>query len=299
MTILNTDKTIAVFDIDWTLIKPISGSTFPKDAADWQWLRKSVPSILNQYHEEQYTIIFWTNQTKPWKTTMIENMISQLNFIPYVVICGKGNYKPDINYFWNCIGRKFNYDHLESFMCGDALNRIDDHSSCDLDGSIALGIDCYAPEDIFPDDKDKNLIVKKSNNKEIIIMCGYPGSGKTTIGTSLESAKYKLLSLDEYKTVPKIINYANTIIKHNSLIFDATNMTVAKRKVYVDFATLHEVECRCVFIEMSVQKAIDRISNRVRDGGHKVPKIALYKLRKTFEMPCVQEGFKLLHFTVD
>ena len=45
------NKNLAIFDIDWTIIKPKDGKEFPVDENDWTWLRKSVPDILKKYSE--------------------------------------------------------------------------------------------------------------------------------------------------------------------------------------------------------------------------------------------------------
>ncbi|KFY58368.1 hypothetical protein V496_06177 [Pseudogymnoascus sp. VKM F-4515 (FW-2607)] len=46
-------KKIAAFDLDWTLVKSISGKKFVFDAGDWKWWHPNVPLLLRKlYHEE-------------------------------------------------------------------------------------------------------------------------------------------------------------------------------------------------------------------------------------------------------
>ena len=52
-------KALAIFDVDWTLIKPKNCNTFPKDRNDWQWLRDSVPVVLKRYYRNNYRIVFF------------------------------------------------------------------------------------------------------------------------------------------------------------------------------------------------------------------------------------------------
>lgn len=77
---------IAAFDYDWTLVKPKSGGTFPKNIDDWKWLRSSVPSVLQKYYEKGFCIVVFTNQTKEWKITQIEDSLKTLN-IPIYISC--------------------------------------------------------------------------------------------------------------------------------------------------------------------------------------------------------------------
>ena len=70
-------KNLAIFDIDWTLIKPKDGKEFPKDENDWVWLRKSVPLILQKY-SNTHQLVFLSDQSKLWKLDMIHQMVMVL-----------------------------------------------------------------------------------------------------------------------------------------------------------------------------------------------------------------------------
>ncbi|KAK0611859.1 polynucleotide kinase 3 phosphatase-domain-containing protein [Immersiella caudata] len=56
-------RKIAAFDLDSTLIAPVSGKRHAQDATDWKWWHHSVPGRLRQmYREEGYQVIIFTNQ---------------------------------------------------------------------------------------------------------------------------------------------------------------------------------------------------------------------------------------------
>ena len=38
-------NSLAIFDVDWTIIKPKNGRTFPANRYDWQWLNENVKSF--------------------------------------------------------------------------------------------------------------------------------------------------------------------------------------------------------------------------------------------------------------
>ena len=55
MMLMNIDMPkLAIFDIDWTIIKPKNGRTFPKNRFDWQWLNNSVKSTVQNYERLGY-----------------------------------------------------------------------------------------------------------------------------------------------------------------------------------------------------------------------------------------------------
>lgn len=52
---------VASFDMDFTILKPKEGRTFPKDGNDWEWLNSNVPTVLKSLHEKGYKIVVFTN----------------------------------------------------------------------------------------------------------------------------------------------------------------------------------------------------------------------------------------------
>ncbi|RDA96038.1 hypothetical protein CP533_5935 [Ophiocordyceps camponoti-saundersi (nom. inval.)] len=56
-------KKIAAFDLDSTLIAPLSGKKHGTSPTDWRWWHSSVPQRLRQlYHEEGYRVVILSNQ---------------------------------------------------------------------------------------------------------------------------------------------------------------------------------------------------------------------------------------------
>lgn len=286
---------LAIFDVDWTLIKPLNGRTFPKNENDWQWLYDSVPETLELYHHLGYTVVFLTDQTKPWKITMINNVITHLSFDPILIIStSKSTNKPNTELFYQNITEKFN--KKTSFYVGDALGREGDWSDVDKEVAIKLKIQYYSPEDIFPMDIVEEYDVDANVDQEVVIMVGYQGSGKSTVANQLKSKskKYKIISGDIFKTGKKMIIEADKYIHKYSIIFDATNATIEKRQLYVEYANMYSLPVRCIWINVSLDTAIQRIAQRVQNGGTHISKIALYKLRKSFQEPSNVEGFTLV-----
>lgn len=67
-------------------------------------------------------------------------------------------------------------------MVGDALGRPNDHSDCDLKFAENIGIKILSPEIAFLFESIKKI---PKTTQEIIIMVGFPGSGKTYLSKEI------------------------------------------------------------------------------------------------------------------
>jgi bifunctional polynucleotide phosphatase/kinase len=125
---------------------------------------------------------------------------------------------------------------------------------------------------------------------KVIIMVGFPGSGKSTIARGLDAT---IISGDDLKTAPKMIKAAEAALKTapgQSIVFDATNATKARRAEYVAFARRHNLPAQCIHVATPIEVALER--NKLREKP--VPNIALYLYRKKFEEPTADEGLEII-----
>jgi bifunctional polynucleotide phosphatase/kinase len=285
---------LAMFDYDWTLAKPKSNSPFPKDVDDWQWLTSRVPAVLRELYASGYAIHIFTNQSKEWKHTQIINALKEVDIpITVTVATAKAQYKPNIALF----ERTFE-DHIgqinktDSFFCGDALGRHGDYADSDRRFAENIGVCVITPEEMFSvAEPVQEPVVEPSDTQEVVIMVGYPASGKSTISAHLAQAGYYVASGDSLKTSAKMIKAAETQVRQGkSVVFDATNPTIEKRAEYVEFAKKHGLPVRCIHVATPIEVAQAR--NGARE--HPVPKIVYNVYRKRFEPPTEAEGFQLV-----
>ena len=292
---------IIIFDYDWTLVIPKSGGIFPKDIDDWKFIRDNVPDIIKDYYEKGYGIYIATNQSKSMKIDQIKNVISLLN-IP-ITICianEKSLYKPNID-FLKSVFNNNQFDKIKldkSFMVGDALGRTNDFSNSDLLFAENLGLKCYPPEEIFILSKDKEdekleeIKIEPKNTQEIIIMTGYPGSGKSTIANNIFLKNgYIIISGDIHKTSKKMIKIAISEIEQGkSIVFDSLNPSREKRAEFIDLAKKYNLPSRCIYVSTSFNEAL--IRNNLRPKP--IPKIVYFIFKKNFELPNEDEGCEVI-----
>ena len=291
-------KKIAAFDFDWTLVKPLNGRTFPKDVADQQWLRPSVPEVLKKTYDDGYAIIVFTNQSKVWKIDAIQAQLEPLGF-PITVAIGiaEDDRKPNTTMWDAAVTNK--WDTKKSFYVGDAAGRPGDWSNTDALFAKAVGVAFKTPEDAFPftshviEKASPTLTASQHENAEAIVMIGYPGSGKTTIAKSSFSG-YEYIDGDKLKTGPRMVAAAEkgrTITKCTSFVFDATNASKERRAFYIDWAKSHGIPIRAIWVDVSIDSAMEAAKKRETETGDSIPRIAFYTFRKRFEEPTIDEGF--------
>ena len=286
-------------DFDHTMVTPQNCRKFPKNVDDWEWFDKSVPGKIKEYYDNGYMIVIFTNQSKKWKHEQIQVVAKALNVPVFVVIATeKADYKPNVNLFKNFV-KQNTIDLEHSIFVGDALGRKNDFSDSDKKFADNIGIKSLAPERIFMDTtKTKTLDIldlKLSDIQQVIIMVGYPGSGKTTTARSIcETYKnYIHIYGDICKTVPKTKKAMKEIVKQSkSMIIDATNSSSKKRKEYIDIAKLNGYDVVCIHMTTTMRESYNR--NLKRPDDEKIPLVAYHVFNKYFESPNENEGFKLI-----
>ena len=286
---------MASFDYDWTMVNPKDGKTFPTSIDDWQWMYPNVPEKIKQYYEDGYMIVVFSNQSKKWKCDQIQMVMKQLEIPLFVVIATeKSEYKPNPILFNTPFGEN-SINKEESFFVGDALGRKSDFSDSDKVFAENIGIKWYSPEDIFI---NKNTIfeipiIPLSTSPEIIIMMGYPGSGKSTIAENIcNNENYIHVAGDIYKTSSKMRKASlEYILQSKSIVFDATHSSIKKRKEFIDLGKKYDYEVKCIHVSTSLDISYKR--NKSRCDEKQVPKIAYSVYKKYYEEPTEEEGFTL------
>lgn len=220
------------------------------------------------------------------------------------------------------------------FYCGDAAGRPGDFSSSDLYFANNCEIQFKTPEEIFQNsepvnnlaskvlknmllyskdiwrngklsnprkileiEKDDNLekkIILSTNFKNLIILIGPQGSGKSKISNYL-SKKYNLgvVSRDIQKTKSKMIkkfrDYESNN-EYNGIIIDNTNPTIESRKEWVSLLKENKKWItKFVFLDIDKLKSFHLTKYRQCFGGINIPTVAIHTYYKKLEIPAEDE----------
>ncbi|XP_075977877.1 polynucleotide kinase 3'-phosphatase [Anticarsia gemmatalis] len=334
---VKSSSKIAAFDMDGTLIKTKSGKVHPTDTHDWVIGFPSIEKKLKEHVENGYKLVILSNQAPIGSGRVkindfkkkIEAIVKKLD-VPFQVFLatGKGIYrKPSIG-MWKTLSEQKNgaieIDMDQSFYVGDAAGRLanwapakkKDHSMADKLMAENLGLKFYTPEQFFlghsianvpmakPEfhpkdlkagDFDDNLISKE---KEILVLVGFPGSGKSFLAKLIEKKSgynYTAVCRDVLGSWQKCAAEATKLLQRGkSVIVDSTNPDKESRARWVSLAKESKVQCRCA--RMSANMAHSRHNNKFRElmkiNHLSVNDIVYHTYKNKFVEPSTSEGFK-------
>jgi bifunctional polynucleotide phosphatase/kinase len=248
--------------------------------------------------------------------------------------------KPATGMFW-LLSTKLNngipIDINQSMYVGDAAGRPKvgkqpkDHSSTDLAFALNCGLAFEVPEDLFNKTTEYNSwtktatlsfitpkrlppplhneaavrkyrkMLRPTNNKEIVLIVGLPGAGKSTL-TSIAFPDYVRINQDLLKTRSKCISAANAAISSgSSIIIDATNIKEEIRDQWVVFANMNKLPLRIIVLpfDRDISFHFDNVRSINPLGGvdgisdkRHVPPMIIYSMAKSYEPP---EGDNVMH----
>jgi HAD superfamily hydrolase (TIGR01662 family) len=145
--------------------------------------------------------------------------------------------------------------------------------------------------------------------REILLILGPPGSGKTTVANDYTSKGYLRLNRDTLggkleALVPKLEELILT--KSNSVVLDNTYPTKASRAGIIALGVKHGIPVRALLMSTTLEEAQYNVSQRLiakfgklpssedikhsKDPGV-FPATVLFHYRKIFEAPAISEGF--------
>ena len=315
---------LAIFDLDSTLIKPKNGKSPRNHYTNYIYNYPNVIQKLQDYSQNNYQIVIITNQKvlktesnrKEWidKMNKIQSAIG-IDLIVLAALQDDFYRKPRAGFL------EFIQPNLESFFCGDALGRLSDHSECDLKFALNLNIRCLSPEFVFENEIELSIddveniqfeyapileldyyktfrYVNKNREKEVIIMVGIQGSGKSLLSKWIKQQNafmiYDIISRDIEGTMKKCLDKMDLTLKsgHN-VIIDNTNPTKVARKPFIELSKKYGYKVKIINIQ-NMEDDYNMASHNnyyrhIKFGIPLIPNIALYKFIKDYENPDLTE----------
>lgn len=312
---------LAMFDLDNTLITSKLGKKFPVDENDWKFRFDTIVDTLKALYEENYSIIIVSNQMgivsgrqcpSSWMIKL-NNIVKKLG-INMRVFCATSQNKyrkPNPAFYYDFIpyDTRVNLDYKNSFYCGDACGRKGDFSDTDYKFAKNCSLNFETPEHLFDGQKLElpkisypDIFNLKEQNidftpqkKEMIIMIGYPGSGKSYVSKHLNKIfDYQIVNQDALKTQARCKQLAESIMKNNKcLIIDATNPNKITRAYWIKFAKRHKYTVRTILMTTSHELSMHNNYYRsIKYNVPLVPKIAYNIYKSKFVHPKISEGIK-------
>jgi HAD superfamily hydrolase (TIGR01662 family) len=137
---------------------------------------------------------------------------------------------------------------------------------------------------------------------DIVMMCGFPASGKSTHVQSLCQEGYTVLSRDALGG--NVQDLLPLLENHSRVVLDNTHLTKKSRKPFVDFAKSRGIPIRLIWLDTTIEDCQIRLMKREWDAYNKLfldgkgpkkdphvyPAAVLFKARKDFEQPTCDEG---------
>jgi bifunctional polynucleotide phosphatase/kinase len=302
MNNIYNDIKIAMFDLDFTLIKPKKGK-FPKDENDWIWLYDNTKNVLIEKSKTHYIVIVSNQNGIKTKEKLqifekkLENIYNDIK-IPFAVYVAtlKNEYrKPNIE-MWNVIKKKFKVDNQNTFYVGDAAGRTNDFSDSDIQFAKNINVKFYTPEEFFLNEqKGGEIIIQKYEihyftQPTMIILMGPPATGKSTFYSNYLS-NYDLFSQDIYKTKTKLVKeLMKNLMEKKTCVVEGLLYTKEMRQFYISLGKEHNYKIHLIFLDKDLE--ICKKNNDLREK--KVPCIVYSKYNKYFEEPSLNENIDKL-----
>lgn len=238
--------------------------------------------------------------------TKLKRIIEKLNLpIQVLVATGVNKFRKPMTGMWEYLEENANgglaIDKIRSFYVGDAAGRPvrgsvkKDHSCCDRLLAMNLGLPFFTPEEHFqrakvvtnwtrpefqPTELNENgpqlepsSAVLKASNQEMILIVGYPGSGKShfcRVNYGREAAQYVVVNRDQLGSWQKCVAVAEKALdQKKSVVVDNTSPDVETRRRYIDLARKFKVDIRCFVMSTTYKHAKHNVRFReILDPSH-------------------------------
>lgn len=256
-------------------------------------------------------------------------MIQQRIEVPmqFFIATGSTIYRKPRTGMWKLLEERFNdgikIDRNASFYVGDAAGRPEnkimkkkkDHSCADRLFALNLELSFFTPEEHFlgmgkssswtrPEFNPKSISENtpllephgaelKLKEQELIIMVGFPGSGKSYFAkTHLKG--YEIVNRDTILSMQKCVQTVQEVLqKGKSCVVDNTNPDQGSRRKFIEVARNLGVKTRCFMMNTSYHHSRhNNIFRELTDSTHqKISDMIINTYKVKYAEPKLSEGY--------
>ncbi len=299
------------FDLDDTLVS----QTNVWMPCVWQYLTSTKLAITTN---EPIHLLILSNQKKShisdnklrerivttiFNPTVVNTLLSQWPTGSSITVCCARNedqYRKPNTGMIELVNTVFKLNPL--MYVGDAAGRDGDHSDADRGFAMNAKITFELSDQFFFSRVLTSFQIEQAHTKPntMYVLCGFPASGKSTLSQQIvadnkgdKTGQTKMIiNRDTLKTSKKCLQATEEALKNpntSMIIIDNTNPNPAARAPYLALAKQYHWTCEAIIMSTPLQICMHRNASRSEDK--RVPKIVLYKYRKDFIQPSIEEGF--------
>lgn len=327
----NPSLKIAAFDLDGTLIKTISNKKFPINKNDYKYAFDNVKEKLDNLILKKYKIVIFTNQKGiSLGKVNLDDIKYKINtlfpFADYFISDKDDIYRKPLMGMYDFF-ISLNGQPTKIFYVGDAAGRKNDHSNVDINFAHNCNIKFYTDTNYFknikenisvncpklPNKTNKINDIDKYLDNTIIILQGFPSSGKSTFIKDyvnyykINNNNYVHLSYDKSNTKNKFFKELKQKLLEKKLIFiDNLNASKKNRKEYIE---LVPKDYNIIGIHINTSEEISKNLNKKRyyttsldpnftyknKPYKKIPNVVYSIYKKNFEDMDKSEGFNKIY----
>lgn len=284
-------------DLWETLIRAKNGSGYSKEPDSWLWYSDQTPAFLNKMNSDSWAVVIFSNsfKVKADERILIKQrciqMMSFLNFEPmfFISLTDDKYSKPNTGMFELFLETKIKVNPASFYMGDKNLETKKSSTSADIKFAQNVGLTFYTPEEILPPQPDFIPCSTSPTHpcKELVILMGPVGTGKSTLTNKLRNKGYVVADraakrkAEKYQTIIPL-----ALSQGKSVVFDATNPAVSDRAELINMAKTYGAEPIILYFTRN-----GNLSNSLRPEP--VGSMGIARYTKLFEEPTPSEGARI------
>lgn len=282
-------KRVVLFEVINCLIRPEKLSSEFKAHGRYELYKDDVLEILKDLLTVNVVVELlgvWTTKNQKKAIELFQNQLQTDEMLKNITIhfIEKNSYDSTVQ---NILVAHGNISKVHSHIIGANDNTV----------KILFGLKYKSSMDFFYKKQIQNITnrfidyqIKKP--PKVIILSGYPGSGKSTVSKEFKRMKYAIIDGDLYSPTKMIEETRKLLQKKKSFVIDGTFLNKRSRKVYLDMIRQHKNDYGSKYKVILIQVTTDPFESYVRNVKRSKTSSTILNPKKQSSIPLrVYEDF--------